>query len=77
VQAGNGIELVRRSPLAKKATQADLRIPRSTFYCWQRRQREDGDAGLVDCKPDPSAVWNRLTPQEREAILRKPCVSRS
>lgn len=65
------IEMVRRSPLAKKWTLADLGITRSTFYRWQRRQRLCGDAGLVDRKPDPAAVWNRLQPEERDAILRE------
>ena len=40
-----------------------------TFYRWQRRYRAQGEVGLVDRKPEPGAVWNRLRPQEQNAIL--------
>jgi putative transposase len=63
------IELVRRSPQAKRATIAELGLSGSTFYRWQRRYREQGEAGLADRKPDPGAVWNRLRPREKTAIL--------
>jgi RNA-directed DNA polymerase len=63
------IELVRRSPQPKRTTIAELGLARSTFYRWQRRYRDQGEAGLADRKPDPRAVWNRLRPQEKTAIL--------
>ena len=63
------IELVRRSPQPKRTTIADLGLSRSTFYRWQHRYREQGEAGLADRKPDPAAVWNRLRPQEKTAIV--------
>ena len=63
------IELVRRSPQPKRATIAELGLSRSTFYRWQRRYREQGEAGLVDRKPDPGAVWNRLRPAEKTVIV--------
>ena len=63
------IELVRRSPQAKRTTIAELGLSRSTFYRWQRRYREQGEAGLVDRKPEPGAVWNRLRPTEKTTIL--------
>lgn len=65
------IDLVRRSPLSKQHTLAALGIPRSTFYRWQRRYRQQGEVGLVDRRPQPGTVWNRLTPQEVETILRE------
>jgi putative transposase len=65
------IELVRRSPLPKKATLAELGIARSTYYRWQRRMRQQGEVGLVDRRPEPGAVWNRLQPEEQDAILRE------
>ncbi len=63
------IELVRRSPLPKRQTLAELGLPRSTYYRWQRRFRQQGEVGLVDRRPQPGTVWNRLTPQEEERIL--------
>jgi len=63
------IELVRRAPQAKRRTVAELGLSRSTFYRWQRRYRDHGEAGLVDRKPEPGAVWNRLRPQEQTVIL--------
>jgi putative transposase len=63
------IELVRRSPQPKRTTIAELGLSRSTFYRWQRRYRAQGEVGLVDRKPEPGAVWNRLQPAEQTAIL--------
>ena len=63
------IELVRRSPQPKRATIAELGMARSTFYRWQRRYRDQGEAGLVDRKPEPGTVWNRLRPAEQTTIL--------
>jgi len=63
------IELVRRSPQPKRTTIAELGLSRSTFYRWQRRYRDQGEAGLVDRKPEPGTVWNRLRPAEKTTIL--------
>ena len=63
------IELVRRSPQPKRTTIAELGLSRSTFYRWQQRYRAQGEVGLVDRKPEPGAVWNRLRPAEQTAIL--------
>jgi putative transposase len=63
------IELVLRSPQAKRTAIAELGLSRSTFYLWQRRYRDQGEAGLTDRKPSPATVWNRLRPTEKTAIL--------
>jgi putative transposase len=63
------IELVRRSPVAKKETLAALGLAPSTYYRWQRRHRREGEAGLVDRRPQPSTIWNRLKPEEEKTIL--------
>ena len=63
------IELVRRAPQAKRRTIAELGLSRSTFYRWQRRYQDQGEAGLADRKPEPGTVWNRLRPQEQTVIL--------
>jgi putative transposase len=63
------IELVRRSPVAKKQTLAELGLAPSTYYRWQRRHRQEGEAGLADRRPQPETIWNRLRPEEEEKIL--------
>src|SRR5260370_23204465 len=73
------IELVRRSPQPKRATIAELGMARSTFYRWQRRYHDQGEAGLLDRKPEAGAVWNRLRPEEQagglERALQQPDLS--
>lgn len=63
------VTLVNRSPLPKRRTLRELGMPRSTFYGGQKRRRAEGEAGLVDRRPDPGVVWNRLRPSEQESIL--------
>ena len=63
------LELVRRSPVEKKQTLGELGLAASTYYRWQRRYREEGEAGLVDRRPQPGTVWNRMKPEEEKAIL--------
>jgi putative transposase len=65
------LELVQRSPVAKRETLAELGIARSTYYRWQRRFRAQGEPGLSDRRPDPAAVWNRLKPEEQGVILKE------
>jgi putative transposase len=65
------IDLVRRSPLSKRRTLEELGIPRSTYFRWQRGLRQQGEVGLVDRRPQPGTVWNRLRPQAEETILRE------
>lgn len=63
------LELVRRSPLSKRQTLMELGVACSTYYRWQRRVRQKGRIGLVDRRPDPGMIWNRLRPEEEERIL--------
>jgi putative transposase len=63
------IELVRRSPVAKKQTLAELDLSASTYYRWQRRYRQQGEVGLVDRRPQPGMIWNRLRAEEEQTIL--------
>jgi len=63
------VTLVNRSPVSKRETLLELGMARSTFYRWQRRYRAQGEVGLVDRRPEPGSVWNRLRPSEQESIL--------
>jgi putative transposase len=63
------LELVRRSPVEKKQTLGELGLAASTYYRGQRRYRDEGEAGLVDRRPQPGTGWNRMKPEEEKAIL--------
>jgi putative transposase len=61
------IALVRGSPLPHKQVLTQLGLPRSTYYRWCRRR---GVAfSLGDKKPGASVPWNRLRPEEEQAVL--------
>jgi hypothetical protein len=59
------IALVRSSPLPRKQVLAQLGLAKSTYYDWLR-QRE----GVVYPAPhSPRRSWNRLRPEEEQAVL--------
>lgn len=64
------LQLVRRSPLSIRVTLAQLGIPRSTYYAWQKRERLLGRQGLEDRKPRARRVWNELSKREVRTVLR-------
>lgn len=57
------IALVRSSPLPRKQVLAQLGLAKSTYYDWLRR-RED-----VVLQQVPRRAWNKLRPQEEQAVL--------
>jgi putative transposase len=57
------IHLVEHSALSAKKTLDELQVPRSTFYRWYKQYLEEGEQGLVDHRPNPHQIWNRI-PQE-------------
>jgi transposase InsO family protein len=54
---------------AKEALER-LDVPRSTFYRWRKKWNEQGEAGLTDRSSAPLTPWNRILPQEEEALLK-------
>src|SRR5262249_2183193 len=64
------IELVEQSSLSIRRTLAPIGIPRSTFYDWYSRYQEGGIEALVDGKPRPRRIWNKI-PNKIE-MLRAP-----
>jgi len=62
------IRLVEQSDLGVRKTLQQLDIPRSTFYDWYRRYAEDGFDGLMDKRPSPQQLWNRIPDNERERV---------
>lgn len=64
------IQLVERSPLPVRQTLQELQIAPSTYYRWRSKQRQQGPAGLEDRPSVPQRVWNRLSQEEREYVVR-------
>jgi putative transposase len=64
------LRLVETSPLPVRRTLAKIGIPKSTFYAWYDRYAAGGLDALEDCKPRPKRVWNRITDEVREKVLK-------
>ncbi len=62
------IALVRGSPLPRKQVLAQLGLPKSTYYDWGRR-RQGRVEGLEDRLSGPRVPWNKLRPEEEQAVL--------
>jgi len=62
------IALVRASPLPHKQVLNQLGLPKSTYYDWCRRG--GGRTLALEGRPSRSrAPWNRLRPEEVQAVL--------
>jgi len=55
------LAVVAQSPHTIAATLAEIGVPKSTFYRWRAQSKGEGKPGRLP--------WNRLRPQEREAIV--------
>jgi putative transposase len=62
------IALVRGSPLPHKRVLAQLGLPKSTYYDWCRRSQGRAE-GLENRSSGPRAPWNKLRPEEEQAVL--------
>jgi putative transposase len=62
------IALVRASPLPRKQVLGQVGLPKSTYYDWCRR-RQGRAEGLGDRSSGPRAPWNKLRPEEGQAVL--------
>jgi transposase-like protein len=63
------IELVEQSSLSVRRTLAPIGIPRSTFYDWYSRYQERGIEALVDGRPRPRRIWNKIPDKIQTAIV--------
>jgi transposase InsO family protein len=66
VEKSKILALVADSGLPRRKALEHLRLPRSTYYRWLKRQREDS---LQDKKGGSPAPWNKLKPEEEAKIL--------
>ena len=63
------IHLVEHSALSAKKTLDELQVPRSTFYRWYKHYLEEGEEGLVDHRPNPHQIWNRIPKEVRQEVV--------
>lgn len=63
------IHLVEHSALSVKKTLDELQVPRSTFYRWYKQYLQEGDAGLVDHRPNPHQIWNRIPQEVKQQVV--------
>jgi putative transposase len=52
-----------------KRTLDELQVPRSTFYRWYKQYQEEGSEGLIDHRPNPSQIWNRIPPEVKQQVV--------
>jgi len=63
------IHLVEHSTLSVKRSLEELNVPRSTFYRWYKRYQEEGEAGLIDHRPNPCQIWNRIPQEVKQQVV--------
>lgn len=63
------IRIVEGSDRSVKDTLDTLQVPRSSFYAWYRSYREGGFDGLLQRKPLPGRIWNRIPEDVRSHVL--------
>lgn len=63
------ISLVEHSAMSVKKTLEELQVPRSTFYRWYKQYLEEGEEGLVDQRPNPHQIWNRIPQAVKQQVV--------
>lgn len=63
------IHIVEHSALSAKKTLEELQVPRSTFYRWYKQYLEEGEEGLVDHRPNPHQIWNRIPKEVKQEVV--------
>ena len=64
------IRTVEQSSLGVRRTLQQVGIPRSTFYNWYDRYVSEGFDGLEDKKPDPGPVWNKVSEEITDQLVK-------
>ncbi len=63
------IHIVEHSNLSVKRTLDELQVPRSTCYRWYKLYQEDGPEGLIDHRPNPHQIWNRIPQAVKQQVV--------
>ncbi len=64
------IRTVEQSSLGVRRTLQQVGIPRSTFYNWYDHYVSEGFDGLEDKKPDPGPVWNKVSEEITDQLVK-------
>ena len=62
------IRLIEGSQLCISDALARYDVPRSTYYRWKRKLRNQGIQALTDNKPYRARTWNQLLVQALKAV---------
>ena len=63
------VEEVERRMVPACVALRHMGIASSTYYRWRKAYRRAGLEGLRDHSPGPRRVWNRVTDEERDAVI--------
>ncbi len=63
------IHILEHSALPVKRTLNELQVPRSTFYRWYKQYQEEGPDGLIDRRPNPRQIWNRIPKEVKQQVV--------
>jgi len=63
------IRLVEDSTVSARKTLIELDVPRSTFYDWYRKYRDNGYDGLADRSTRSKRFWNRIPEEIKDQIV--------
>jgi transposase len=69
VEKSEIIHMVEHSTLPVKKALDELQVPRSTFYRWYKQYQEDGTEGLIDHRPNPGQIWNRIPKEVKQQVV--------
>lgn len=63
------LRLIESAQMSLSAALEQFDLPRSTYYRWKRKFKQQGRIGLQDNKPQRVRIWNQLRPEEVDQIL--------
>jgi len=62
--------MIKNSSLSVKDTCELLKLSPRRYYRWKKNFQEEGISGLEDKESGPDLPYNKILPEEREAILK-------
>jgi putative transposase len=63
------IHIVEHAEISVSKSLKELDVPRSTFYRWYRDYLEEGEEALIDKRPQPRQLWNRIPETVRQQVV--------
>jgi len=62
--------LVEHSALSVKRTLEEVNVPRSTCSRWCQREQAEREIGLIDQRPNPRQIWNRIPQEVKQPVVK-------